>query len=83
MRTTIDAAGRVAIPASVLEELRSLPGMELELRPVDGKLVLSRPSRVRVEAGPRGPRFVADDAEALTDEHVRALVDSVRERPAV
>jgi len=57
--------------------------MELELRAVDGRLELSRPSRVRLEAGPRGQRFVADEAEPLTDERVRALADALRERPAV
>jgi hydroxymethylpyrimidine/phosphomethylpyrimidine kinase len=83
MRTAIDAAGRVALPAAVLEKLGFVPGMELELRALDGRLELSRPSRVRVEAGPRGQRFVAEDPEPLKDEQVRALVDSLRERPAV
>src|SRR4051812_50079405 len=81
MRTTIDAAGRVAIPRSLRDELGYAPGTELELRAVSGRLELSRPSRVRVEAGPRGERVVAGDAEPLTAEGVRVLVDDLRPRP--
>jgi AbrB family looped-hinge helix DNA binding protein len=83
MRTTIDAAGRVAIPRSLRDELGYAPGTELVLRAVNGRLELSRPSRVRVEAGPHGLRFVADDAEPLRPEDVRALVDDLRERPVL
>jgi AbrB family looped-hinge helix DNA binding protein len=81
MRTTIDAAGRVTIPRSLRDELGYAPGMELELRAVNGRLELSRPSRVRVEARPHGPRFVADDAEPLASEDVRVRVDDLRARP--
>lgn len=71
----------MAIPRSLRDELGYVPGTELELRVVDGRLGLSRPSRVRVEAGSHGLRFAADDAEPLTSEDVRALVDDLRERP--
>ena len=72
---------RVAIPRSLRDELGYAPGTELEPRAVNGRLELSRPSPVRVEAGPHGPRFVADDAEPLTSEDVRVLIDDLRARP--
>ena len=83
MRATIDAAGRLAIPASIRDELGYAPGTELEHHVVDGRLEISLPSRVRVEEGPHGLAFMADDAEPLTSEAVRAPVDDLRERPVL
>jgi hypothetical protein len=36
------------------------------------------PSRVRIEDGPHGLHFVADDADQLTDGHVRELIENSR-----
>jgi hypothetical protein len=36
------------------------------------------PSRVRIEDGPFGLHFVADDADELTDEQVRELIERSR-----
>jgi hypothetical protein len=35
-------------------------------------------SRVRLEDGPDGPRFVADDADPLDAETVRAVLEPIR-----
>ena len=78
MRTTIDAAGRVVVPKPLREELGFLPGMELELEAVDGRLEVTVPSRVRVEQGPHGVRFVAEASDALTAEQVRAVIERGR-----
>jgi AbrB family looped-hinge helix DNA binding protein len=78
MHATIDMAGRVVIPKAIREELGFTPGTELELRVVNGRLEISIPSRVRVEEGPHGIRLVADEAEELTDEQVRDLIERTR-----
>ena len=79
MRTTIDVAGRIVVPKAIREELGFAPGAELELRAVDGRLEVRVPSRVRVEDGPHGPRFVSDaDVPPLTVEQVRELMERGR-----
>jgi AbrB family looped-hinge helix DNA binding protein len=78
MRTTIDSAGRIVVPKSLREELGFVAGAELELQAVGGHLEIGMPSRVRVEDGPLGLRFVADGAEALSAEQVRELLERVR-----
>jgi AbrB family looped-hinge helix DNA binding protein len=78
MRTTIDAAGRIVVPKSLREQLGFLPGTELEIDAVDGRLEVVVPSRVRVEEGPQGTRFVADAAEPLTAAQVRELMEQGR-----
>ena len=75
MRATIDAAGRLVIPKPLRDQLGFSAGTELELSAVDGHLEVSMPSRVRLEDGPHGPRFVADDAEPLTAAQVRELME--------
>ena len=58
MRTTIDKAGRVVIPAGIRERAGLTPGAELEITEDDGGVRLAR-----VAAGPRlvkvGRRLVA------------------------
>lgn len=75
MKTTIDAAGRLVVPKPLREELGFAPGMELDLDAVDGRLEVAVPSRVRVEHGPHGARFVADGDASLRAEQVRTLIE--------
>jgi AbrB family looped-hinge helix DNA binding protein len=78
MRTTIDAAGRIVVPKPVRDQLGLEAGTELELRVVDEHLEISVPSRVRVEQGPQGARFVADGGASLSAEDVRELMERSR-----
>jgi AbrB family looped-hinge helix DNA binding protein len=78
MQVTIDGAGRLVVPKALRDELGFSPGMELELAAVNGALEVRVPSRVRVADGPHGLHFVADDAEELTDEQVRELIERSR-----
>jgi AbrB family looped-hinge helix DNA binding protein len=78
MRTTIDAAGRIVVPKALRERLGFVAGTELEIEAVDGRLEVAVPSRVSVEDGPHGPRFVAEDADPLTAEQVREMIDRGR-----
>ena len=61
MRTTIDRAGRVVIPAAIRERARLAPGTEIEVTIEDGSVRLVRrvpgPKLVRV-----GKRLVARPA---------------------
>jgi AbrB family looped-hinge helix DNA binding protein len=78
MRTSIDSAGRLVVPKLLREELGFVAGTELELAAVDGRLEVSVPSRVRLEDGPNGVRFVADAAAPLSAERVRELMERGR-----
>ena len=78
MNARIDGAGRLVIPKALREELGFVPGAELELTIVNGALEVRVPSRVRIEDGPHGLHFVADDAPVLTDEQVRELIERSR-----
>ena len=78
MRTTIDAAGRLVVPKPLREELGFAPGTELEAEAVDGRLEVVVPSRVRIEEGPHGVRFVADTEEKLSAAQVRELMERGR-----
>lgn len=78
MHTTIDTAGRLVVPKPLREQLGFSPGTELEMRAVDGHLEVSIPSRVRVEEGPNGVRFVAETEERLDAAQVRELMERGR-----
>ena len=82
MRTTIDKAGRVVIPAAVRERAGLAPGSELEITTDDTGIRLER-----VAASPRlvrvGPRLVARPTaprETRPKVDVAALVDEERNR---
>jgi AbrB family looped-hinge helix DNA binding protein len=78
MRVTIDAAGRLVVPKRLRNELGFAPGTELELEAIDGRLEITVPSRVRIEAGPHGLRFAADKADQIDAERVRELIERGR-----
>lgn len=78
MRTTIDMAGRLVVPKGLRDQLGFAAGTELELRAVDGHLEVTVPSRVVVDDGPKGVRFVADTDERLDAEQVRDLMERGR-----
>lgn len=78
MRATIDMAGRLVVPKPLREQLGFAAGTELELIAVDGHLEVAVPSRVRVDEGPHGPRFVSDGDERLDAAAVRELMERGR-----
>jgi AbrB family looped-hinge helix DNA binding protein len=78
MRTTIDMAGRLVVPKALRDQLGFAAGTELEVSAVDGHLEVAVPSRVRVEEGPHGLRFVADTDERLDAGQVRELMERGR-----
>ena len=78
MRTTIDMAGRLVVPKAVREQLGFAAGTELDVRAVDGHLEVAIPSRVRVEEGAHGVRFIADTDERLDAEQVREVMERGR-----
>jgi AbrB family looped-hinge helix DNA binding protein len=78
MRTTIDTAGRLVVPKPLREQLGFAAGTELEVRAVDGHLEVAIPSRVSVEEGPHGVRFVAEADERLDAGQVRDLMERGR-----
>ena len=82
MRTTIDKAGRVVIPAAVRERAGLTPGAELELTLEDSGLRLERvapgPRLVRVgrrlvarPSAPAGTRPAVDVAALIEEERSR------------
>ena len=82
MRTTIDKAGRVVIPAQLRERLGLLPGTELEVVVEDFSIRL-----VRTAPGPKlvrvGNRWVARPTVAADDRprvDLARLVEEERDR---
>jgi AbrB family looped-hinge helix DNA binding protein len=82
MRTTIDKAGRVVIPAAIRERSGLTPGSELEVSEDETGIRLER-----VASGPRlvrvGRRLVARPtvaADARAAVNVAALVEDERNR---
>jgi AbrB family looped-hinge helix DNA binding protein len=82
MRTTIDKAGRVVIPAALRERAGLTPGSELEVTEDDRGIHLER-----VAAGPRlvkvGKRLVARptvDADRRPAVDIAAIIEDERNR---
>jgi AbrB family looped-hinge helix DNA binding protein len=82
MKTTIDKAGRVVIPAAVRERAGFTPGSEIEIAEDDGGVRLTR-----IAAGPRlvkvGRRLVARPTVAASERptiDIAALVEEERNR---
>lgn len=80
MRLTIDAAGRIVVPKHVRDELGLLPGTELELGVVDGRIELEvPPTPMRLEEHDEGVVAVADrEMPVLTSDMVRETLQRVR-----
>ena len=78
MRTTIVMAGRLVVPKPLRDQLGFTAGTELELTAVDGHLEVAIPSRVQVDEGPHGIRFVADTDERIDAGQVRELMERGR-----
>jgi bifunctional DNA-binding transcriptional regulator/antitoxin component of YhaV-PrlF toxin-antitoxin module len=77
MRSIIDGSGRLVVPKPLRDQLGFMPGTELDLAAVDGRLDVTVASRVRVEEAPHGLRLVADPADPLTTE-VRGVIERGR-----
>lgn len=80
MKTTIDKAGRVVIPAPVREKAGLRPGTELDIivDDVSVRLVPTAPGPILVN---RGPRLVArPTAKERPEVNVAALIEDERNR---
>jgi AbrB family looped-hinge helix DNA binding protein len=80
MKTTIDAAGRLVVPKALRSILGLIPGRELDIRAVDGRLeVQVVPTPMRLVRRGKGVVAVADrDMPKLTASDVRDTLESVR-----
>src|SRR5437870_6379036 len=58
MRTTIDRAGRIVIPAELRRQAGLQPGMQIEIDLRDGRIEIE-PAPIRVRLERRGPFLVA------------------------
>jgi AbrB family looped-hinge helix DNA binding protein len=82
MSITIDSAGRVVIPQAMRRRLGLDPGARLEIEEVDGTVVLRPANRVSMEIAPDGlPILRSPDAESLTTDDVRTVIEETREWP--
>lgn len=82
MRTTIDKAGRVVIPAAIRERARLRPGTELEIN-VDDTGVRLEPVATPPRLVKVGRRLVAKPtaaADTRPDLDVAALIEEERNR---
>ena len=82
MKSTIDRAGRIVIPAPIRERAGFLPGSELEVALIDGAVELRR-----AVSGPklvkRGNRWVAVPTvppEQLPKVDIEKLIEEERDR---
>jgi AbrB family looped-hinge helix DNA binding protein len=81
MTTTIDSAGRVVVPKALREQAGLLPNTELEIRMVDGVLLLERKSvDIRIERRDGLAILVAPAAPPkMTAEQVDAVREEIRD----
>jgi AbrB family looped-hinge helix DNA binding protein len=80
MRTTIDGAGRLVIPKRIRDRLQLVDGAEVEVTEHDGRIEI-HPAAAKVRIVETEEGVVAqplEDLPALTDDIVRATLDSVR-----
>lgn len=80
MRTTIDGAGRLVIPKRIRDRLQLVDGAEVEVTEHDGRIEI-HPAAAKVQIVETEEGVVAqplEDLPALTDDIVRATLDSVR-----
>lgn len=82
MRVSIDKAGRLVVPKRLRDDLGFVPGQELELEAVDGRLEVSAPAaETRIEYVDGRPEIVyANEPPPLGVEQVREILEAVRER---
>jgi AbrB family looped-hinge helix DNA binding protein len=71
-------AGRLVVPKRLRDQLGFAPGTELEVTASDGHLEVAIPSRVHLDEGPHGVRFVAETDERLDAVQVRELMERGR-----
>lgn len=82
MVTTMDIAGRIVLPKAARDRADLKPGIEIEVRVVDGRIELE-PATARVTVEKHGGFWVATPVEqvpVLTPEVVAATIDAVRLR---
>lgn len=82
MITTMDSAGRVVLPKAARDRAELKPGIEIEVRVVDGRIELE-PATARVTVGKQGGFWVVtpvEDVPALTQDVVATTIDAVRLR---
>jgi AbrB family looped-hinge helix DNA binding protein len=80
MKTTIDAAGRIVIPADIRRAAGLVAGSEIEVR-VRGGVVELEPAATPIRLVKRGKLKVAAaeaTQETLSEETVRETMDSLR-----
>jgi AbrB family looped-hinge helix DNA binding protein len=82
MRSTIDKAGRVVIPAAIRERAGLKPGTELEVRLEDAgvRLVRAVPGPAIVRSGRRLVARATAPRQGLPKVDVAALIEQERDR---
>ena len=80
MRTTIDSAGRVVVPKSLREAMGLTAGREIDVVFADGRLEIElAPADLEVDTSESVPVLrPRESLPPLTDEDIRAALDSVR-----
>ena len=80
MRATMDAAGRVVIPKTLREAIGLGDGGEIEIRLVDGALLVAPPTvRKRIEQRDGRATIVPEEhLPPLPDDVVRDVLDGIR-----
>lgn len=80
MKTTIDKAGRLVVPKAIREAAHLVPGTEVEIRLVEGRVEIE-PAPMDVQLERRGQLVVAlpqGAAEVLSEETVEETITTLR-----